>query len=1613
MGHSLWLSSADITRAQPAPDQALASTALPDTPIRLTAATPTESEPASSTPVLRPLSDAEVEAVLAGLPALPERASSEFAWPEDGPELPAAANGLTILGGGPVAPTVATQASPLRVLRYSPLGAVGEPTAVRVMFDRPMVPLGGLADRRSHPPPIRLRPEPPGQWRWLDPTTTEFQPQAGELPKATHFEVDVMPTAHALDGAKLESAVRWRFDTPALVLQQGFPDDRVDSGPDPIIVLRFNQRVEPDRLLRSLSLHAGDRRFRLRLAEAQQHLTGAEPGLTTLLKGTRPGHSIALRAVRPLPLNTDFELRLASGARSAEGPRRTTAPQVHRFSTYGPLRAELLCGKSSNPCAAETPIEILFSNTLAKMTSGQLKAWIGIEPPIDVGIRYWGNRVQLEGAWTGNSDYRIELSSEFRDVHGQHLPRSALQVSTTGGRPVFLVAPTPLLSLPPDSPHLPIPSRNLSTLQARVHAVQPADWPDFLTLFDRVRKGELVADRLPGRLLADVELSTNTSAAVTTSTELDFSPYGSVHPSGQFLILIRGNEPVPGALANGRTQFELRWVQVSDLALQAATDSRHVQVWATDQSTGAPIPNVRLELLGDPQTTVFTDANGLADVPLRQEDAPDLLIARRNEGITLLPHGHPWMRPDWTLHNERELRWHVVTDRDLYRPGERVHAKGWVREVGREHGQLQAVSDGSIHFEMANPDDGVAVVAGEIASSRGGNFDLSFDIPITTSLGWNTLVLRLEGHDEETLHGLRVEHYRRPEFELNLESPEHLITAGSSLAIKLQASYFSGGPLAASLVQWQATTRTGQHVPPGLEDWTVGDGVEAWEAMGYDEVALESLTDAQGRNELRLATAVASVPLPQEVELWAEVEDLNHQSVDAAVVLTVHPALAYVGMRSSADFVAVGQSLDIEFKTVDPTGRLLTDQPIELIAGMPEQDEDGDSDEFLLRHVQRCDLRSNHAGLASCRLRPSVAGPWILQATVRDQAGHSSLSRDRLWVNGGDWSEDAESEIALMPDQRLYEPGATARILLLTPIHQGHGLLRVHREQVLTELPFAVQDGQAIVELPLSPHWYPGVALHATVVGRDGADALPATAAGEGVLNIAPSMVRLQVDTRTPTPTAEPGSDVTIDLAVSDASGAAMADTELSLFVVDDAVYALTGERRVDPLMELHRASVPADAWLNLDDSRAIESTTPTDQIEAGLTRRALQIISNERGDWDDEVLTAVQVTGSRIQSQSVVPDSRRNSSATRLRKNFDPVAAFQPRLLTNAAGRVSATIRLPDNLTRYRVVAIASLDADRFGVGESAITARLPLMARPSPPRFLHAGDQLELPVLVQNQTDQPLQVHVAARTAGLILSGAHGYALTVPAQQRARVSFPALTTLPGQAELLFAVRSQSHSDASAHSLPVWTPASIERVARHGVVEDATLQQSLQVPGDVWPNQGGLKLDLSTTALQSLQDAYLYLQDYPYACSEQIASRLLATTTLGPLLEEFGRGPDAQAQRDAITSDIAILLERHSWNGFGLWQIDEQVLPYVSLHVVHALLRARSAGHLVPALDQDAMAALLTRIADGIPASYQPATRRHVQAYALDLQRLNGSPDVEAARALLAEMDPAEDIAA
>src|SRR4029079_4335145 len=99
------------------------------------------------------------------------------------------------------------------------------------------------------------------------------------------------------------------------------------------------------------------------------------------------------------------------------------------------------------------------------------------------------------------------------------------------------------------------------------------------------------------------------------------------------------------------------------------------------------------------------------------------------------------------------------------------------------------------------------------------------------------------------------------------------------------------------------------------------------------------------------------------------------------------------------------------------------------------------------------------------------------------------------------------------------------------------------------------------------------------------------------------------------------------------------------------------------------------------------------------------------------------------------------------------------------------------------RVVAIAVAGDRQFGKGESAVTARLPLMVRPSPPRFLNFGDTFQLPVVVQNQTDAAMTVKLAVRASNAAITDGAGREVQVPANARVEVRFPAAAEMAGTA--------------------------------------------------------------------------------------------------------------------------------------------------------------------------------------------------------------------------------------
>ena len=120
-------------------------------------------------------------------------------------------------------------------------------------------------------------------------------------------------------------------------------------------------------------------------------------------------------------------------------------------------------------------------------------------------------------------------------------------------------------------------------------------------------------------------------------------------------------------------------------------------------------------------------------------------------------------------------------------------------------------------------------------------------------------------------------------------------------------------------------------------------------------------------------------------------------------------------------------------------------------------------------------------------------------------------------------------------------------------------------------------------------------------------------------------------------------------------------------------------------------------------------------------------------------------------------PEDRRHRRSI-CAQNFNALAIFAPSVKTDSNGKATVDVKLPDNLTRYRIMAVSVDAGKRFGKGESNITAKQPLMVRPSAPRFMNFGDKIELPVVVQNQTDKDMTVDVAVRATNANLTNGGG---------------------------------------------------------------------------------------------------------------------------------------------------------------------------------------------------------------------------------------------------------------
>lgn len=286
-------------------------------------------------------------------------------------------------------------------------------------------------------------------------------------------------------------------------------------------------------------------------------------------------------------------------------------------------------------------------------------------------------------------------------------------------------------------------------------------------------------------------------------------------------------------------------------------------------------------------------------------------------------------------------------------------------------------------------------------------------------------------------------------------------------------------------------------------------------------------------------------------------------------------------------------------------------------------------------------------------------------------------------------------------------------------------------------------------------------------------------------------------------------------------------------------------------------------------------------------------------------VVTAEAQAAPRPPADGDPSDGQPEKSADPIRSDFAETAFWEPHLLTEDDGAVSFEFTVTDSVTEWNVWVHALTRDLKSGSLEKQARTVKDLLVRPYLPRFFREGDRAELKVVVNNageeelrgrldfeifdpETDEPLNA-----VFGLAAGEARGIAFAVEPGGGTDLTFP--VTVParvGQVAVKAVARAGDLSDGELRPLPV-LPGRLHLIqSRFATLHDRDRRTlhfaDLAAQDDPTLASEQLIVTLDAQLFYSVLDAFPYLVEYPYQCTEQQLNRFVSTGIVSRLCEDY-----------------------------------------------------------------------------------------------------------------------------
>jgi alpha-2-macroglobulin len=1089
------------------------------------------------------------------------------------------------------------------------------------------------------------------------------------------------------------------------------------------------------------------------------------------------------------------------------------------------------------------------------------------------------------------------------------------------------------------------------------------------------------------------------------------------------------------------------FAQVTPFQVHLKLGHFNTVAWVTDMTSGAPVAGAKVSLFKDTMATIhavadvtsvaLTDEFGLATLPGTDTLDPDLALTSaygddktryflrvdKDGDMALLPVSQSFIIDNYrssgsesVFPTNRERYGHMrvwgTTAQGIYRAGDLIQYKIFVRDQNNDAFTPPPVQ--GYRLKVIDPMGKVVHDVYDVELSAFGGTSGEFTAPKEGAVGWYKFKLIAkfaqaspyepddsedvpdEATDESSTAPAQpddsagkkswvamrvlVSDFTPSPFKVSNQLNGDLFRSGDQVEVTTHAELFSGGAYtdAATRITAILDAAPFSTSDPVARDFTF----DSYEGETNTQQIFQKIDSVNNKGELAL-TFTTGAPKIVYGKLLVEsaVADDRGKYVTSQAHADFLGVDRLVGLYSKDWLLTVGTPADIQYVVVDERGKpaSATDVALKIEHEVTKSARvKGAGNAYLTEYHIEWEAAGTCNGVSeavplTCTFTPAKSGSYRAVAAIKDSKGVDHSTTLNTYATGSDyvmWDNGSDSSLSIIPQSTSYKVGDTARYLVKNPFPGAKALVTIERFGVIDRFVQTLDSSTPIVEFKVKADYVPGFYLSVVIVSPRVEQPL-----GEGQVDLGKPTFRMGYVT---VPVSDPYKDMMIT-----------AKSDKDVYKPRDMVK-----------VTLHAAP------------RFKEKEEPVELTVVALDESVLALVTGGANYFDPyrgfykldsldlrnySLLTRL-VGRQRFEKKGANPGGDGGVDVS-MRSLFKFVGYWNAGLKTDKDGNATISFEAPDNLTGWRILAIATTPTDRFGLGGTSFKVNRPTEIRPVMPNQVVEGDTFDAGFSVMNRTDKPRTIDVSIHAKGNLdtekTPADFSTTVQLDAYKRTTVSMPVAATATGmnrlrggQIEFEVTAGDSSDRDGLAFSLPVNKRQGLELAATYGTSTQNSIEVPIVFPKDMLPNLGSVSVVAAPTVIGNISGAFRYMEFYPYLCWEQRLSKAVMAAhfkDLKPYLPVNQKWAGSETLPQG-TLDIAASFQAPNGGMAYFRAQDDYADPYLSAYTALAFNWMRSSGYRVPEQVEAKLQAYLSALLknDAVPSFYTQGMTSTVRAVAL-----------------------------